>query len=131
MEAEQLARAERDAALRKLFLKETAESLDIAEINASLNAPDDGSNEKKRELQRKAAIANDTECQKCRADKSKAERLLIEADYAYTLAQKNWQAQQAQGEFEIARMNENASRMTLEAARLSLEAAKLMHSGGA
>lgn len=127
MDFEGIAKAEREAALRKLFAKEVGESIDIAEINVSLNAPIDGSNEKTRELQRKAAISNDVECKKLRADKSKADRLLIDAEYAVTLAQKKWQAEQAQQEIEVARINESAARFTLEAARLSLEAAKLSH----
>ena len=127
MDFESIAKTEREAALRKLFAKEIGESIDIAEINASLNAPIDGSNEKTRELQRKAAISNDPDCQKLRADKSKADRLLIDAEYAVMLAQKKWQAEQAQQEIEVARINESSARLTLEAARLSLEAAKLSH----
>lgn len=128
---ELIATAEKEHALRKLFLKETAESLEIAEINTLLNAQIDGKNEAARELQRKAVLAKDPEYNKARTDKSKAERLLIDAEFNLTVAQKTWQSAQARNEFEIARMNENASRMTLEAARLSLEAAKLInHNGG-
>lgn len=127
---ELIATAEKEQALRKLFLKETAESLEIAEINALLNAPLDGKNKEARDLQLKATLAKDTEYNKARADKSKAERLLIDAEFNLTVAQKTWQATQARNEFEIARMNENASRMTLEAARLGFESAKLIHNGG-
>lgn len=123
-----LAQAEKDVALRKMFVKDTAESLEIAEINVLLNAQIDGKNEQARELQRKSALSKDVEYSKCKADKSKAERMLIEAEFSLTVAQKSWQAAQAHNEFEIARMNENSSRMTLEAARISYEAAKLTHS---
>lgn len=128
--AELIATAEKEQALRKLFLKETAESLEIAEINALLNAQIDGKNKEARDLQLKAALSKDVEYNKARIDKSKAERLLIDAEFNLVIAQKTWQAAQARNEFEIARMNENASRMTLEAARLGLESAKLIHNGG-
>lgn len=125
-----IATAEREQALRKLFLKETAESLEIAEVNVLLNAPIDGKNESTRELQRKAALNQDSEYNKVRADKNKAERLLIDADYNLTLAQKSWQAAIARNELEIARLKESASRISLETARLNLEAVKLSHNGG-
>jgi hypothetical protein len=127
---EQLAQAERDQSLRKLFLKETIEALEIAEINVLLNTDLSGKNEAARDLQRKAALSKDPEYNKSKADKSKAERLLIDAEFCLTVAQKTWQANQSKQEIEVARLNENSSRMTLEAARLSLEAAKIAHALG-
>lgn len=130
MDANQIAQAEREQALRKLFLKEVDEALEIAEINALLVAPIDGKNKEARDLQLKAVLIKDPEYNKARIDKSKATRLLIDAEFNLTVAQKTWQAEQARNEFEIARLNENASRMTLEAARIGYESAKLIHNGG-